>query len=68
MELFMAFYIACCILSYGMALAHFQDITRGQLARRNKVTAVMVSILGPCSLVIALGCTRFAKYGIRFRY
>jgi hypothetical protein len=68
MELFMVFYLVCFILSYGMAFAHFQEITQGRLARRNKVTAVMVSILGPCSLLIALGCTRFARHGLRFKY
>jgi hypothetical protein len=67
MELFMVFYAICCILSYGMAFAYFQNITRERFTRRNKVTAVLVSILGPASLFIALGCTRFARDGIRFQ-
>ncbi len=61
------FYVSSCIVSYGMAFAHFQHITQERLRGRNKVTAVLVSILGPCSLLIALGCTRFAKHGIRFK-
>ena len=67
MELFVLFFVASCILSYGMAFAHFQHITRERLTLRNKVTAILVSILGPCSLLIALGCTRFARHGFRFK-
>jgi hypothetical protein len=67
MELFVLFFVASSILSYGMAFAHFQHITQERLSVRNKVTAVLVSILGPCSLVIALGCTRFARQGLRFK-
>ncbi|UCG11749.1 MAG: hypothetical protein JSU72_14650 [Deltaproteobacteria bacterium] len=68
MAVFVTFYMACSVLSYGIAFAHFQNVTREQLARRNKVTAAIVSVLGPCSLLIALGCTRFARDGIRFRH
>ena len=64
---FSVMYVFCCVLSYGMAFAHFQDITRERFERRNKVTAFLVSVLGPCSLAIALGCTRFARTGVRFR-
>jgi hypothetical protein len=65
--LFFLFFVVSCILSYGIAFAHFQHITQEKLTGRNKVTAVLVSVLGPCSLLIALGCTRFARNGIRFK-
>jgi hypothetical protein len=67
MGLFVLCFATCCILSYGIAFAHFQDITQERLTGRNKFTAVLVSILGPCSLLIALGCTGFARSGIRFK-
>lgn len=63
---FALFFVASSILSYGMAFAHFQFITREKFTKRNRVTAAMVSVLGPCSLLIAVGCTKFAKQGIRF--
>ncbi|UCE84269.1 MAG: hypothetical protein JSV47_07110 [Deltaproteobacteria bacterium] len=67
MEWLAIFFVASSVLSYGMAFGHFQHITQGQLEKRNKVAAAIVSILGPCSLLIAIGCTRFAKHGIRFK-
>ena len=63
---FALFFAASSILSYGMAFAHFQFITQERFTKRNRVTAAMVSVLGPCSLLIAVGCTKFARQGIRF--
>lgn len=67
MELFILLYWCCSIISYAMLLAYldaeFREIGYG----RNLITAIVVSLLGPFSLIVALACTTFGKYGLKFK-
>jgi len=70
MYYYIALHIVCAILSYGLALAHFQRKypTLAKADYENDVTfALTFSVMGgPFALVIAALMTRF-KYGIMYR-
>lgn len=65
--LFVLLYLSSAVVSYGIAFAYFSNKDK-EVSRALKILqAVLVSMLGPVSLMMAIVCTGFVKYGVKFK-
>ena len=67
MKLVILLYSSCARIFYGILCAYLSHQDKEISRILNQIPAVFVSILGPISLVMALGCTRFAKQGVKLK-
>lgn len=61
--LIIAFWLWCCYMSFGYTYADFMDGAREDEWREAAGIALLLSILGPISLVIAFLVTGFGQHG-----
>ena len=66
----MNIYVACCVLAYGLTFASFQGSyprSAGQMRRTDMGFAILMSVFGPMSLVLAFLLSGLGEHGLKFR-
>ena len=63
-------WVVCSVLSYGLSFAYFQrkyPMLAKRDYRRDMLVCVVISLVGPMSLILTLINFRSFKYGMKFR-